>query len=176
MKDYYKILKEQGLSDREIAEDFILPSTLTKEESEKMDKKVSEFIEEHKKKNKRRLSSSIKDKGYEQSPAFSNKKMYSYEFRCPDILLTDDGRRDDVIDQILFEFKLKLQSSLFGGCWGHGTSEELKHSLKKEKYGKKKLVKLSYEDFTFLKSSGMLWEFYPEAPERWEEIDPTKRG
>jgi hypothetical protein len=172
MKDYYKILKEQGFSDKEIAESFILPSTLTKEEAEKMDKKISEFIKEHKKKRNRRLSSSIKDNGYEHG--ISNKKMYTYQFRYPDILLIDDNRRDDVIDQIIFEFKLALQSTLFGGCWGHGTSTELKHSLKK--YGKRKLDKLDYDDFKYLKDTGMLWEFYPDSPSNWEEIDPTHRG
>jgi hypothetical protein len=32
------------------------------------------------------------------------------------------------------------------------------------------LEKISYEDFKYLKECGMLWEFYPDAPEKWEEI------
>ena len=34
----------------------------------------------------------------------------------------------------------------------------------------KKLSELSETDFERLKASGMLWEFYPEAPEFYKEI------
>lgn len=35
---------------------------------------------------------------------------------------------------------------------------------------KPKLHELSKEEFNMLKNIGMLWEFYPEAPEFWEDI------
>jgi hypothetical protein len=43
-KDYYAELKAQGYTDEEIAESFILPSNLTKEEKAAADKELSEFI------------------------------------------------------------------------------------------------------------------------------------
>jgi hypothetical protein len=107
MKNYYKILK-QKYTDKEIAESFILPSDLTKKEQEKADKDLSEFL-----KNRKRLSSKITDNGYNP---ISFKKKYTYSFDCEDISsFTDDHSKDVLIDMLLFEFKLALQTSLFSG-------------------------------------------------------------
>lgn len=34
----------------------------------------------------------------------------------------------------------------------------------------KQLKELSKEEFIVLKNTGMLWEFYPEAPDTWENL------
>lgn len=35
----------------------------------------------------------------------------------------------------------------------------------------KRLADLTEDEFTMLKGIGMLWEFYPEAPEKYAEIE-----
>lgn len=42
----------------------------------------------------------------------------------------------------------------------------------------KKLTELTRYEFSILEKSGMLWVFYPEAPEFYDEIkrDETKQG
>ena len=39
---------------------------------------------------------------------------------------------------------------------------------------KKDLKKLTKKEFELLKSSGMLWEIYPEAPDVYEKIEKGK--
>lgn len=38
---------------------------------------------------------------------------------------------------------------------------------------KKALHELNRAEFESLKSSGLLWEFYPDAPDVWEDIPMT---
>jgi len=120
---------------------------------------------------KKHLSWSIKDNGYENSPLspMSDKKEYTYKFKFPDLLLIGNEQRELVIDQLVFEFRLALQSTLYGGCWGNGDLNEMIKWNKKE-FKKKKLEDLSSDDFKYLKQSGMLWEIYPDAPENWDDI------
>ena len=47
-------------------------------------------------------------------------------------------------------------------------NEEFSKFLKERKM-MKKLEDVTLEEFESLKQSGMLWEFYPDAPENWDE-------
>ena len=100
----------------------------------------------------------------------SDKKEYTYKFKFPDLLLIDDEQRELAIDHLLLEFRLALQSTLYGGCWGNGDLNEMIKWNKKE-FKKKKLEDLSSDDFKYLKQSGMLWEIYPDAPENYFELE-----
>lgn len=161
MKNYYKILK-QKFTDKEIAESFILPSDLSKKEQKKADKEFSEFL-----KNRKRLSYNIIDNGY---IPLSYVKNYYYKFSSVDMLsLNNDKEKEILIDSLVFEFKLALQQSLYGGCWGHSEFTEFRNSVKSE-FENKQLENLTKENFNFLKSSGLLWVVFPEAPENWDEI------
>lgn len=159
--DFYKLLRKE-LTDEEIADAYILPSEpITEEES----KEFSEFIKKQKKQN--RLSSHIQDLGY--APQSFNKR-YSFTFDTIDILSVDDRMRDVLIEDLLFKFRIALQSSLYhGGIWGRGSGQEMKESLD-DITKKKELKDLSFDDFDLLKKTGMLWEFYPEAPNSWNDI------
>ena len=118
----------------------------------------------------RKLSYDIKDLGFTQTW----KKGYSFEFDATDLLTVDDDFRDMVIEDLLFKFRISLQSTLYNGMWGNSTAKEMKESLEDLVVGKKKnkkdLKDLSFDDFDLLKKSGMLWVFYPDAPENYEQI------
>ena len=61
----YRKLKKEGLSDKEIAEAFVLPSDLTKKEKAKSDKELSEYFRsrEFKKSMKKRIEKDTWGKG-----------------------------------------------------------------------------------------------------------------
>ena len=118
----------------------------------------------------RKLFYDIKDLGFTQTW----KKRYSFEFDAADLLTIDDDLRNMVIEDLLFKFRISLQSTLYGGIWGDSTAKEMKESLEDLVVGKRKnkkeLKDLSFDDFDLLKKSGMLWEFFPESPDNWNEI------
>ena len=45
-KDYYQILKSQGLSDKEIAENFVIPIKRTKKQKKEDNKILMKFVNE----------------------------------------------------------------------------------------------------------------------------------
>ena len=103
-------------------------------------------------------------------PQSWGKRKYSFKFDCIDLLSLDGDLRDIAIDDLLFEFRIALQSTLFhGGMWGRANSKEMKESVE-DITKKKRLEDLSIDDFDLLKKTGMLWEFYPDAPETYNEI------
>jgi len=165
MKDYYNILKEQGLSDEEIAESFILPSKFTEEDK----KEISDFIKKQKlMKKEKKLNHRLTDLG---EISFTwGKKQYHYKFDSVDLLTVSDNLRDTLIDNLLFEFRITLQSTLFnGGMWGECSSEQMKESIE-DVTKDRKLEDLSPDEFDLLKKSGMLWEIYPESPNFYNDI------
>ena len=166
MKDYYKILKEKGFSDEEISDSFILPSEPM---TEKDIKEISDFIKEIKKmKKERKLNHRITDLG--EIPLTWGKKQYQYKFDSIDLLTVGDNQRDILIDNLLFEFRIVLQSTLFnGGMWGESSSKEMKESLE-DITKDRKLEDLSPNEFDLLKKSGMLWEIFPESPNSYNDI------
>ena len=119
-------------------------------------------------KKERKLNHKLTDLG--EVPFSWDKKQYQYKFDSIDLLTVGENLRDILIDNLLFEFRITLQSTLFnGGMWGESSSKEIKESLE-DITKDKKLKDLSPDDFDLLKKSGMLWEIFPESPDSYNDI------